>query len=160
MQNRLPPLSLPEQFSLVLSSMHFMGQVKSNHVQATCDYIWTRTQKRLYLLKLTPHFLFCFESKLFRSPSSMAISWSFVRSDFWLLWKKKMSYPLFKKDATLPPGHPPPGYLMLANLTNKFIPADRGEAHLNDVRFNSNLIFFSPIMIEGRFTSRLGFSQH
>ena len=34
-------------------------------------------------------------SHIFRSPSSMAISWSYVHSDFWLLWKKKMSHPLF-----------------------------------------------------------------
>ena len=36
-----------------------------------------------------------------RSPSCIAISWSYVRSDFWLLWKKRCHTPFFKKDTTL-----------------------------------------------------------
>ena len=43
------------------------------------------------------HFLICLFVLQIRSPSSMAISWSYVHSKFWLLWKKKVSYPLFYK---------------------------------------------------------------
>ena len=34
---------------------------------------------------------------LIRSPSSMAISWSYVHSEFWLLWKKNVIPPFLKK---------------------------------------------------------------
>ena len=57
---------------------------------------WTLIPQRLK--KYFPNFISLF---LFRSPSSMAISWFYVRSDFWLLWKKKSCHTtFFKKDAT------------------------------------------------------------
>ena len=48
--------------------------------------------------------MFCQFFKI-RSPSSMAISWSYVRSDFWLLWKKRCHTPFFKKDTTFCRSH-------------------------------------------------------
>ena len=44
--------------------------------------------------------LLCIYGCHIRSPSSMAISGSYIRSDFWLLWKKRCHTLFFKKDAT------------------------------------------------------------
>ena len=93
---------------------------------------WKQCCHQTTLYTIAASYLFLVYGYVFiRSPSSMAISWSYVRQNFPFCEKKKTSYPLFKKTQLFvvknffikkdaisfhshcflyPPGYPP-GYL-------------------------------------------------